>query len=67
MGSHSSGEGLVAGEDNFANKITLIVASRSDGGGNFDGTGAGAILLVTPDGVVGQRPDRTTDGVTGYG
>jgi hypothetical protein len=68
MGSHETGQTLIAGENNYANSITFIVASKPDPGGMFyqyHEYPSHTILHVTPDGDIGQRPIETTDGVTG--
>jgi hypothetical protein len=67
MGSHQSGEGFTAGEINWANNITLVIAARFDQGdftGDFNGE---VIVVVRPDVVPTQRPTHKVDGVHTYG
>jgi hypothetical protein len=67
MGSHQSGEGFTAGDINWANNITLVIAARYDQG-NFTGDFSGnQIFIAKPDDDPKQRPSHVVDGVTGYG
>jgi hypothetical protein len=66
MGSHATAEDLIAGEINYANDITLVVACKNDQGDARDFSGQ-QILLVMPDTEPAQRPTAIVDGVTGYG
>jgi hypothetical protein len=68
MGSHQSGDGFTAGEINWANDITLVIAARYDQDPekrrDFSGK---QIFIAKPDDEPRQRPANLVDGVTGYG
>jgi hypothetical protein len=67
MGSHQTAEALTAGDLNFANNITNIVACRYDDEEKPRAYDGFTILLVWPDPDPKQRPTSLTDGVTAYG
>jgi hypothetical protein len=69
MASHQTADDLTAGEWNWANDITLIVAANYDQGHRSDWRdyGGNQILIVTPDAAPRQRPKQKVDGVQSCG
>jgi hypothetical protein len=68
VGSHTTGEGLLAGENNSANNTTSIIAdaqSHPEHGNVKWNINDHAILLATATGNVGNRPSVALDGVVG--
>src|SRR5947207_414929 len=69
MNAHYTSQDLTAGEWNWANDITMIVAANYDQGYRSDWRdySGNQILIVTPDAAPRQRPKQKVDGVQSCG